>query len=148
MDAAVDADADSFVVDPPPPDMGVTDTGAHSSLDPEDLGGGDVNDLFHWTDSSPRRATRSRDLPLFDPPAARLQAVRDGERVRVTVRGLRGLASARWEATGSVAGDGLQAEWVPSSDSDLLRVAVRTAGGVAILELRAKEIDGVSHSLV
>jgi hypothetical protein len=30
----------------------------------------------------------------------------------------------------------------------MLRVAVRTSGGVAILELRAKEIDATSHSLV
>jgi hypothetical protein len=133
---------DSFVVDPAPLDSGFNDAGAQSSLEPE------MNDLFHWTDSSPRRAERSVDLPFADPPAPKLQAMREGDRVRVTLRGLRVAATSRWEASGTVIADGLQAEWIPASPADMLRVAVRTAGGIAILELRAKDIDGVSTSLV
>jgi hypothetical protein len=148
VDAAMQMDG--FVVDPPPPDSSVQDApGPQSALDPAlATPRDDASDLFHWTDSSPRRAERSRDLPFFDPPNARLVATREQARVRIEVRGLRGAATTRWEAGGQILGDGTSVEWVPSSDDDMLRVAVRTTGGVAILELRAREIDGVSHSLV
>lgn len=157
-DAGSDVDADAgdatdsaetFVVDPPPPDTGIRDADDSASIQGEGAGAGDhVDDLFHWTDSSPRRATRSADLPLHDPPVARLYATRDGEHVNVDLRGLREAASTRWDAEGDVSGEGTSVRWKPSSANDLLRVVVRTKGGVAILELRAKAIDGTSHSLV
>jgi radical SAM superfamily enzyme YgiQ (UPF0313 family) len=147
---AQDSGVDSFVVDPPPPDTGIADTDISASIAPEtrEKPSDDVNDLFHWTDSSPKRAERSDDLPLHDPPAARLFATRVGDLVHVDVRGLREPASTRWDAAGHVDGEGTSVKWKPESPNDLLRVVVRTKGGVAILELRAKAIDGVHNSLV
>jgi hypothetical protein len=150
VDASDTADSsiDSMVVDPPPPDTGF-DTSTSASLEPENKGPrDDLNDLFHWTDSSPKRAERSDDLPLHDPPVARLYATRQGDCVNVDICGLREPASTRWDAEGDVHGEGTSVQWKPQSPNDLLRVVVRTQGGVAILELRAKSIDGVNHSLV
>jgi radical SAM superfamily enzyme YgiQ (UPF0313 family) len=122
------------------------DAAGPSELAAADVAGpGDLNDLFHWTDSSPRRATRSTDLPLFAPPSARLQAVKDGEKVVVSLK-VNEPVTTRWEATGEVTGVGqelarTEVTWTPSSPTDLLRVAVRTRGGVAVLELRARDVE-------
>jgi hypothetical protein len=159
FDMSKDMMDDVMVVDPPPPDMGfdMTSDSPQASLTPkrDDFGqpleqdGADVdelNDLFHWTDSSPRRAQRTSDLPLFAPPAARLEAKRDGEQIRVSLKNLGEPASTRWEAGGEVSGEGgdrtwTSVTWTPSSETDMLRVAVRTEGGVSVLELRVRDVE-------
>ena len=45
----------------------------------------------------------------------------------------------RWEGEGDVIGSGHVVNWRPTSDSDRLRVAIRSRGGVAVLSLRASE---------
>ncbi|MCA9667786.1 MAG: cobalamin-dependent protein [Myxococcales bacterium] len=136
LDAARDSTRDGFVVDPLPPDM----SSPQASLDnPPATDRESCDDLFHWTDSSPKRSTRSQDLPLYDPPSVELQSRCEDDQVFVTVRGLDQPATTRWQATGAIHGEGLDVCWLPASETDLLRVAVRTRGGVAVLELRARD---------
>ena len=59
------------------------------------------------TDSSPKRSTRSQDLPLYDPPSVELQSRCEDDQVFVTVRGLDQPATTRWQATGAIHGEGL-----------------------------------------
>ncbi len=159
-DAGRDAGTDSgFVVDPPPPDAG-RDAGPDSGfvVDPAPIDGGmasleEAADdaafaengalkkrlrlIDQWRDSSPRDGIRTRDLPLDDPPAPVLAAQREGELVRVTIRGVSVPFSTRWECDGKVHGDGPEVTWTPRSEHDQLRVAVRSRGGVAVVTLRA-----------
>ncbi len=159
-DAGRDAGTDSgFVVDPPPPDAG-RDAGPDSGfvVDPAPIDGGmasleEAEDdaafaengalkkrlrlIDQWRDSSPRDGIRTRDLPLDDPPAPVLAAQREGELVRVTIRGVSVPFSTRWECDGKVHGDGPEVTWTPRSEHDQLRVAVRSRGGVAVVTLRA-----------
>ena len=127
-DAGTDADADATVVDPPPPDAGV------GLLDD------DRRPTDHWRDTAPRRAVRSDDVPLFDPPEVRLSAVREGDVVRVTLVGGPAAIGTRWQAEGDVDGDGREVVWKPSSDADLLSVAVRARGGVSVVSIRLCEV--------
>ena len=46
----------------------------------------------------------------------------------------------RWEADGDVDGEGREVTWRPASASDQLRLAVRSAGGVAVVALRARDV--------
>ena len=149
--APIDSGVDSgFVVDPPPPDAGVdagTDAGFVVDPAPIDAGVSMRDDDAHprrrldmidqWRDSSPRRATRSDDLPLFDPPNVRLVAAREGDAFRVRLEGGPDAVGLRWEADGAIAGDGREVTWSPVEDGDRIRVAVRAKGGVAVVSLRA-----------
>lgn len=128
IDAAED---DPTVVDWAPPDGGLD-------------GGSAMNDRTtdHWRDTSPKRAQRSRDLPLWDPPTFTLASKRAGDRVEVRIQGGPESISLRWEAAGEVIGTGREIEWVPSSEDDQLRLAVRAKGGVAVVSLRASEVEG------
>lgn len=135
QDAGLDAqpsdagsDADATVVDPPPPDAGI------GLLDEE------RRPTDHWRDTAPRRAARSDDVPLFDPPDVRLSAVREGGAVRVTLAGGPAAIGTRWQAEGDVDGDGREVVWKPSSDADLLSVAVRSRGGVSVVSLRVSDV--------
>jgi anaerobic magnesium-protoporphyrin IX monomethyl ester cyclase len=135
QDAGIDAqpndagsDADATVVDPPPPDAGV------GLLDD------DRRPTDHWRDTAPRRAVRSDDVPLFDPPDVRLSAVREGDAVRVTLVGGPAAIGTRWQAEGDIDGDGREVVWRPSSDADLLSVAVRGRGGVSVVSIRTCEV--------
>lgn len=153
-DAGVDS---GMVVDPPPPDAGV-DAGMVVDPAPEDAGMAAASSaaddrrlavaeskrlrlIDQWRDSAPRRAVRTDDLALFDPPAPRLRAERDGDTVRVFVEGVdRDRVTTRWESAGELEGDGVEARWRPSGDADHVRVAVRARGGVAVVTLRAKSL--------
>jgi anaerobic magnesium-protoporphyrin IX monomethyl ester cyclase len=95
--------------------------------------------IDQWFDTSPKAAVRTRDLPLFDPPQPALRAERDqhGElRVRVECAGP---FTTRWEAEGDVVGRGNEVTWRPQRDTDRIRVAIRSEGGVAVLSMRAAQ---------
>ena len=128
-DGAVDAgsDADATVVDPPPPDAGV---GLLEEGRPTD----------HWRDTAPRRAARTDDLPLFEPPDVRLSAVQTEDGVRVTLLGGPASIGTRWCAEGAIDGDGREVLWRPSGDDDQVEVAVRSRGGVSVVALRARDV--------
>jgi hypothetical protein len=96
----------------------------------------------HWANTSPRRAVRTRDLPLWDPPGIRLQSRANGDAVRVRLCSEPQSMSLRWESTGDIEGEGREVTWRPASPDDQLRVAVRTEGGVAITALRARHAGG------
>jgi len=113
------------VVDPPPPDAGA---------------GGYASNVEHWHDTSPRRAARTRDLGNHAPPLMTLAARRDGDAVRVGVRGVWGPMSLRWESDGRIEGEGPEVTWHPKSEEDQIRVAVRIPGGVAVTALRVREV--------
>jgi radical SAM superfamily enzyme YgiQ (UPF0313 family) len=161
MDASFDS---GMVVDPPPPDAGfdaaMRDAGQDAGMvvDPPPMDNGmagmpEAEDdaafaksgepkrrlrlMDQWRDSSPRDGIRTGDLPLSDPPAPELQVERRGDALHVRVGGVRVPFSTRWETDGVVRGDGGEVEWIPSSESDQLRVAVRTRGGVAVVTVRA-----------
>ncbi len=107
-----------------------TATGAHKPLKLID----------QWRDTTTRLATRTDDLALFDPPWISLRARRDGEVVRVTLVGGPPAMSLRWEADGDVSGSGREVCWQPASPIDQLRVAARSASGVAVTSIRAREV--------
>jgi anaerobic magnesium-protoporphyrin IX monomethyl ester cyclase len=93
-----------------------------------------------WVDTSPKRALRTRDLPLYQPPVISLHAVRTADGARVSIRGSHEPMGIRWEADGEIDGQDRTVAWRPSSDQDQIRVAVRTKGGVAIASLRWQDL--------
>lgn len=84
---------------------------------------------------------RATDLPFWNPPTLRIDTVRRDGRVVATLRGVQvRAASVRWEAEGAAEPAGASAVlWEPSSPADQLRVAVRTAVGVAVVAVRASQ---------
>jgi hypothetical protein len=167
-DAGTDGGHDAgFVVDPPPPDAGVdagfvvdpvppdASASAESLRDPSvRLAEAEDDEAYlptgalkrrlrlvdQWRDSAPRDAIRTADLPLSAPPAPELRSERNGERVRVTIGGVRDAFGTRWEAEGAIEGDGPSVTWTPSGPEDQIAVAVRTRGGVAVVTLRASGV--------
>lgn len=152
-DSAVnDAGDAGFVVDPVPWDMGAS----ADQLRDDDVRLAEAEDdeaymptgalkrrlrlVDQWRDSAPRDAIRTTDLPLASPPAPELRAVREGELIRVTITGVRESFGTRWEAEGSIDGDGPSIAWRPASAEDQLAVAVRTRGGIAVVTLRASAL--------
>jgi hypothetical protein len=129
-DAGLEVDA--FVpgpVDPPPPDQALNAPPRTPGID-------------QWRDTTPRRAERTADLPLWAPPDLRLEARTVLGAVEVRVVGALGPATTRWESeAGPVEGEGLVVRWSPAVD-DQLRVAIRTRGGVGVLALRTQELRG------
>jgi hypothetical protein len=93
-----------------------------------------------WRDTTPRHVTRSRDLPLFDPPVVKLESRVEGDSVEVTVRSDEPNLSVRWECEGVVEGEGCKVSWQPASSDDALCVAVRGPGGIAVASLRARDL--------
>ena len=119
------------MVDPPPPDAGFD-----AALDRKRLWL-----IDQWRDTSPRRAVRSDDLPLWEPPDLAIEASLDGEVVVARARTRSGeAASLRWEGDGTLHPEGDTVRWVPADPGDALRLAVRTRGGVAVTTLRAGQI--------
>ncbi len=49
--------------------------------------------------------------------------------------------STRWEGDGRIDAEGRDARWIPGADDDQIRVAARTAHGVAVLALRARDLS-------
>ena len=158
-DAGMDSSIDSgFVVDPAPFDAGRRDAGFVVDPPPPDpmarleeaeddaafLADGApkkrLRMIDQWRDSSPQRAIRTHDLPLDDPPAPELRAEREGESIRVSIVGVSGAFSTRWESDGVRFGAGREILWTPTSEQDQLRVAVRSRGGVAVVTLRAGSV--------
>lgn len=134
-DGGVDAEPDGFVADPPPPDAGMS----LNETSPTRSRRLDLID--QWTETTARRAVRSRDLPLFDPPEIELAARERGGVVEVELRGAPPGATTRWEAAGHVRGDAQGARWTPDSAAgDALRVAVRSSGGVSFASLRLRDV--------
>ena len=91
----------------------------------------------HWHNTAPRRAVRTTDLPLFDPPQIRLRALRTAAGISVTLLGGSSAMTWRWEADGQLEGDGREVVWHPDDSTAQVRVAARTAGGIALASLRA-----------
>jgi len=148
-DASVDADA--MVSDPPPWDAGVDhvddplpeDAGFEDQVSdppPPDAGFYKSKASDHWTETSPKRALRSRDLPLFEPPHVKLTGRRTGEGIVVRVVGGADAMTLRWEGDGIIEGEGREVLWRPGSGSDQLRLGTRTVGGVAVVTLRACDV--------
>ncbi len=155
-DAGVDAASDRMVVDPPPPDAGVDAAPDRMVVDPPPPDAGRLDAMRlpvrtlplvdQWRDTTPKRARRDRAVALWAPPDARLHAVREDGAVRVSVVVGDAPASTRWEGDGPIDGDGSSVRWHPGSGDDQLRVAIRTRGGVAVLALRAREVEGATRS--
>jgi len=155
---AGEAGEGGMVVDPAPGGMGgmssESGTGGMSSLEPGihkhlPIIGQPLNSVAktaskprlidQWFDTAPKAAVRSTDLPLFDPPQPSLRATRQShEELHVRVECAAPITT-RWEADGTVVGKGNEVTWRPRRDSDRIRVAVRSAGGVAVLSLQASE---------
>lgn len=143
-----------MVVDPAPDDIWPTDDapGPDAGM-PPDAGPDDgaspqarnesppAEAVGSWRASGPRRSRRSPDLPLFDPPAVSLHGVRDGDVIHLRLDCPVRAISTRWEGDGEVDGDGREARWVPGNDTDQVRVGVRSAGGVVVATLRAREVQ-------
>jgi hypothetical protein len=98
--------------------------------------------IERWRDTSPRRAKRSEDLPLYHPPVVALCAERQGDQIRVSLQGPTEPVGTRWQGDGAIEGDGTSVQWKPASDDDQIRVAVRTRGGIAVASLRVADVDG------
>jgi len=127
-----------MVVDPLPADggeMGLLDVEPQPNRPPTKL-----RLMDQWFDTAPKATVRTLDLPFFDPPKVKMVARREKDCVHVCLEGATCAVSTRWEADGTVQGQGLEAEWHPSGPTDRVRVAIRSRGGVAILSMRA---DGV-----
>ncbi len=157
LDAGFDLGApDRVVVDPPPPDAGV-DVPMVVDPPPPDAGRRDAINLpgrgrslpliDQWRDTAPRRSRRDEAVALYAPPEASLAVERVEGAVRVQVRLGDALASTRWEGDGRISGEGREVRWEPVGADDQLRVAVRTRGGVAVLALRACDVDRKGRSI-
>ncbi len=131
-DARPDARPDWQIVDPPPPDAPIAPD-ASAANDPV---------IDQWRDTAPRRAARSADIPLSEPPSVRLVAQRDADGVRVVVHGGPPAMTTRWEGDGQFDAEGREARWQPEHPNDQIRVAVRAPRGIAVVALRAKDVDG------
>jgi len=139
-----------MVVDPPPPDGGGGMTGMNDAYGIPDNDRAPAADpgvrrlrlMDQWFDTSPKKAYRTEDLPLADPPRVTLRGRRDGDTVVVELE-TPALVSTRWEADGDVVGDGRTVRWRPRNGDDRIRVAVRSRGGVAVVSMRAEEAEAV-----
>ena len=94
----------------------------------------------HWRDSSARKAERTRDLPLYEPPGMSLLATRHEDVIEVELVDGGATFTALWQARGERVGEGGSCRWRPLSPDEHLCVAVRTRGGVAIMSLRADDV--------
>jgi hypothetical protein len=128
-----------FVVDCAPAPMAATSS--PSVVDPAPSGATERRGLVeHWHETTPRRLVRSEDLALFDPPLVRLRSHRAGSSVRVAVAGGEPGMTLRWQAEGTISGEGREVLWQPASAEDALTVAVRGAGGITFATLRARDL--------
>jgi radical SAM superfamily enzyme YgiQ (UPF0313 family) len=150
-DAALDAGDDSVVVDPPPPDAALDAwadppppdqalDGGVGALTPDEAAPARLRLIDQWVDTAPKRAVRSDDLPLYDPPDVKLSVRRVGDVIHAELVGAPPGATTRWEATGAVESDGHSARWTPDPSDDALRVAVRSKGGIAVVSVRARSV--------
>jgi hypothetical protein len=140
------------VVDPPPRDAGARDAGSEVRdasgseppfvVDPVVDARWGVQLHEHWTDTSPVRLKRSADLPLCLCPESSLVGRWSDGCVVARVEGVDQAFSTRWQAQGTIDGEGAEVRWRPSSDEDQLDVAVRTVDGLSFASLRLAEIHG------
>jgi len=134
-DAGVDADEDDAqVADPLPEDAGVdADVPSPGDPPPRDSPRASLEPRGQWRDTGARRAARSPDLPLAEPPDVQIRCdARDGV-VHARLVGGPAALTVHWEAEGEVSGNGREVRWTPADDDDRLVVAVRGAGGVTIV---------------
>lgn len=146
---------DMLIVDPLPPDAGVDgplpfdmlpspDPGfEQAALTPPAASKPGVH-IDQWRDTSPRQKYRSEDLPLYHPPAIQLSGKRTEDGIEVSLKGGPAAISTRWEGDGEIVQEKdneRQVLWQPNSDTDQIRVAMRSKGGVAVVALRAREIQ-------
>jgi hypothetical protein len=142
-----------FEVDPLPPDASARDAGSEVrdasgkeppfAVDPVVDARLGVQLHEHWTDTSPARMKRSSDLPLcLCPEPSIVGRWSDGCVVARVEGALNEAFSTRWQAQGTIDGEGAEVRWRPSSDEDQLDVAVRTVDGLSFASLRLAEIRG------
>lgn len=96
--------------------------------------------IDQWRETTVKDVMRTTDLPLFDPPRVRLRARWVDGAVDVELEGGPLTASLRWQGDGQIDGEGRTVRWHPAEDGDQIRVAVRTAGGVAVTSVRASQV--------
>jgi hypothetical protein len=138
-DTGRDTGRDIPWADPPPRDAGLKSVEPPHAQAPVPTDGRPAVALAgQWRDTATRRAQRSPDLPLWCPPDLALTSSREGDVVRVCLVGSPEPLSTRWQAEGTIEGEGREVCWRPASPQDLLCVAVRSRGGVALLELRVE----------
>jgi len=124
-----DAGRDVIVVDPPPP--------------PFDAGKVGLRLIDQWRDTAPRRTVRSDDLPFSEPPEVHIRAWREGDVVVARLEGGPDAVSVRWQAEGTIEGEGREVRWRPdNATDDTLRVAVRSLRGLAVVSVRARAVKG------
>jgi radical SAM superfamily enzyme YgiQ (UPF0313 family) len=143
-DAAIDGGLDAQspeipIVDPAPQDASMELGAVDPPAGPLARARARLQAVDRWTDTSPRRALRSMDLPFFDPPSIRLSMIRREGMIQVGIMGADAETplSVRWETEGEVFGEGRFVTWRPRGETDRLRVAVRSKGGVAVLSVGA-----------
>jgi radical SAM superfamily enzyme YgiQ (UPF0313 family) len=141
--------AGGFVVDPAPPDdggIGALEVESDQALAlgvPVEEAPRRLRLIDQWFDTSPKATARTVDLPLYDPPRAKLTARREGDDVVVRLEGARARVTTRWEADGPIEGTGTEVRWKPAGPADRVRVAIRARGGIAVLSLRASDASTV-----
>lgn len=102
--------------------------------------GADNTAVDQWGDTAVERTTRTMDLPLHGPPTVRLVTQREDGVVRATAQVDAAQVSLRWQARGAVDGDTHTVKWLPADEHDRLVVIVRSAGGLALASVRAKNV--------
>ncbi|MDD9932830.1 MAG: radical SAM protein [Myxococcales bacterium] len=147
------------VVDPVPPplvdpvpepiDAGVADeddggladddAGATSSLE-QPAGPRRLKLIDQWADTSPTGTGRRADMPLHRPPRIRLKAQHGADGIELSIDGLLERAQVYWAGDGWLQDEGMTARWRPTTERDHVRVAVRTASGIAVVSLRASQV--------
>ena len=150
-DARRDTTSDrGLILDPLPPDAGRPDIptvvdmapAPTSALSPARNEFQRTDEGAYWANTTPRRAARTRDLPLCLAPEIRLQGEWVDGAVAVRLLAREETLSIRWQCQGTVSGEDRQVTWTPASDQDQLSVAVRSQDGVAVAELRLCAVCG------
>jgi len=97
----------------------------------------------HWRDTTPIHLTRDASLPLFDPPAVTLEAWREGDGIRVLVRGATAELELTFAGPGRREGAGAELVWYPTLPGDRLTLVARGPGGVSSTTLTASSVRRV-----
>jgi hypothetical protein len=81
-----------------------------------------------------RYATRTQDLPMHAPPRVAVQVRGAGVLRQVQLAGVPAAATIRYEvSSGVIEGEGHRVLWRGAEPGAQVRVAVRSAGGVAVV---------------
>jgi hypothetical protein len=129
--------ANTTIVDPPPPPRPPS-----SATGDQTMCAASLSPTEHWRDTRPTRLTKSRDLPLWDPPEVTLRGRIEAGKVAVALCTSDAFISTRWKGKGLVESGPSGAVWQPTARDDQIAVCVRSEGGLAFATLRAADIEG------